>query len=73
MIYSKIAVTDAGMLRGFLPFGYLIHQSLMPTEHFAEKSVDGKNYLICNLTRSGWATHYLAAPMFFMVNLTEWD
>ncbi len=73
VIYSKIAVTAAGMLRGFLPFGYLIHQSLMPTEHFAEKSVDGKNYLICNLTRSGWATHYLAAPMFFMVNLTEWD
>lgn len=73
VVYSKVAITENGALRGFLPFGYLIHQSLLPTEHFSEKVIDGKSYLVCNLSRSSWTAHYLAPAMFFMINLTEWD
>lgn len=73
VLYSKVALTESGALRGFLPFCYLIHQSLLPTEHFAEKTIDGKDYLVCNLSRSNWGSHYLAPAMFFMINLTEWD
>ena len=73
-IYTKLAISQGGAFRGYLPFGYSVHHRLAGSENFTQKIIDGKKHLLCNLTPgstvlSTWGEN----SMFYLINLEEWD
>ena len=73
-IYTKLAITQGGAFRGYLPFGYSVHHRLAGSENFTQKIIDGKKYLLCNLTPGATAySNWGENTMFYLINLEEWD
>ena len=73
-IYTKLAIAQGGAFRGYLPFGYSVHHRLAGSENFTQKIIDGKKYLLCNLTPGATAySNWGENTMFYLINLEEWD
>ena len=73
-IYTKLAITQGGAFRGYLPFGYSVHHRLTASENFTQKIIDGKKHLLCNLTPGATAfSNWGENTMFYLINLEEWD
>ena len=73
-IYTKLAITQGGAFRGYLPFGYSVHHRLAGSENFTQKIIDGKKHLLCNLTSGSTAlSTWGENSMFYLINLEEWD
>lgn len=73
MYFSKVAMTEGGEFRGFLPFGYLVHHKLRSPDNFTIKSIGGVDHLLalCGQGLRENDTYGISLP--FLINLSEWE
>ena len=74
IVYSKMAFTQEGALRGFAPFGYVVHHRLPASDNFTYKSIGNVQHLLFNCSPGStesltWGDNTL----FTLLNLEEWE
>ena len=73
MYFSKVAMTEGGEFRGFLPFGYLVHHKLKSPDNFTIKKIGGVDHLLAQCGQGLRENETYGISLPFLINLSEWD